>query len=67
MQHNSEEGMDKRVMRYGVRLKDGCLEQLIQEFRNGAWADASPVEVSEKREILDKPVVKSGVWKKRTT
>jgi hypothetical protein len=59
--------MDKRVMRYGVRLKDGCLEQLIQEFRSGVWADARLVEVSEKPEISDKPVVKSGVWKKRTS
>jgi predicted RNA-binding protein with PUA domain len=59
--------MDKRVMRYGVRLKDGCLEQLIQEFRDGVWVDAKLVEVSEKTAVSGKPVVKSGVWKKRTT
>ena len=59
--------MVKRVMRYGIRLKDGCLEQLVQEFRNGLWMDAKSVEVSEKTAVSGKSVVKSGVWKKRTT
>ena len=65
MQYNSEEGMDKRVMRYGVRFKDGCSEQLIQEFRNGAWADATPVGMPKEKEAPNQPVVKAGKWRKR--